>query len=1035
MSFIMFVKDQVPDISIHAKGPVILEHPLNMTVVRNEPVTLTCKASGPNPLSYEWYRNGRKVITASKDLETHRILLPGGSLFFLKAVHNKKEQDGGVYWCVVTNGLGSARSKNATLDIAYIRDEFRALPRDTDASVGEEILLKCSPPKGHPSPVIRWKKDGSFIDLTSSNRIRIDDSGSLVVQNVRKRDNGRYQCSAKNVAGTRDSRPVRLKVHEPPYFISRPLDTTALAGDDVLLNCQANGDPYPDVQWHRQGTDIDINKVKIVNGKGLKLENVHPSDEGVYICEANNIRGSISTTAKLSIMEIPVITVKPPASLKKSNKLDKISLDCFVTGTPHPLVFWTIESANSDGKEVLLFSDSLGGDKRISVLRDGSLIIKDPQVKDTGHYVCSSLNSVGSALSRSYLTVYDPSSSSIEKEKGNSTLNLPREIIKLEEARLVLLEETFSDITAVSESPTSIKLEWKLASTISSINGIRLHYRKNGNKSFVSKVIPLDRDTSYLLQDLEEFTEYEIFIRPYYESVSGRPSRLVQIITLPTVPDQAPKILKIKILNATAIFIAWDYVDREHHNGNIKGYQIHIQGNNSEILNSALPSERLESILNVPKLLTIDKANVSIALINHVGVGPFSDSEEILLPSLSEFDMAVYHHRGSGESYAWLLALIGSFTFMLAFASGLTLYYRRRRVLHKSNVYEYSSGGGVVGSFTPSSSQMGNNGNNMGQQPLWIDRRWNGGDYEKDSNSSEKKLLNQNGTASHLQENEYAYIDRNKLFSTFGNRGCSNYESPSFLQSPYATTDILRAAQQGKAGHHLGPRLFPLSVTPMLHPRNNFLHRSSTATSSCLFNNHKNHYYASKIMSRDARSCDDITERISSGGGSTYARSHHVYPSRLLNESNCNPHNSSLLSQQHYSELSTPPPRVQLYDPYPPRFSRIYPSSIANGVGLESNKPPPLISNNSSSLCQPSLPLGNELHPEEDTEEAITRFDDAVESYMSQAVLESDTDSYLSHGGGESLSEGSQFSDDVVRKDLDKEKLDHDDDNTALQHS
>ncbi|XP_040567961.1 immunoglobulin superfamily DCC subclass member 4-like [Lepeophtheirus salmonis] len=982
MSFIMFVKEYVilnvcfksRDISIHAKGPVILEHPLNMTVVRNEPVTLTCKASGPNPLSYE--------------CASH--ITPWWLTLLLKAVHNKKEQDGGVYWCVVTNGLGSARSKNATLDIAYIRDEFRALPRDTDASVGEEILLKCSPPKGHPSPVIRWKKDGSFIDLTSSNRIRIDDSGSLVVQNVRKRDNGRYQCSAKNIAGTRDSRPVRLKVHEPPYFISRPLDTTALAGDDVLLNCQANGDPYPDVQWHRQGTDIDINKVKIVNGKGLKLENVHPSDEGVYICEANNIRGSISTTAKLSIMEIPVITVKPPASLKKSNKLDKISLDCFVTGTPHPLVFWTIESANSDGKEVLLFSDSLGGDKRISVLRDGSLIIKDPQVKDTGHYVCSSLNSVGSALSRSYLTVYDPSSSSIEKEKGNSTLNLPREIIKLEEARLVLLEETFSDITAVSESPTSIKLEWKLASTISSINGIRLHYRKNGNKSFVSKVIPLDRDTSYLLQDLEEFTEYEIFIRPYYESVSGRPSRLVQIITLPTVPDQAPKILKIKILNATAIFIAWDYVDREHHNGNIKGYQIHIQGNNSEILNSALPSERLESILNVPKLLTIDKANVSIALINHVGVGPFSDSEEILLPSLSEFDMAVYHHRGSGESYAWLLALIGSFTFMLAFASGLTLYYRRRRVLHKSMCMSI-----VV-------------------EAVWWD-----------------PLL-----PHHHKWGIMVITWGNNLFGLIGDgMGCSNYESPSFLQSPYATTDILRAAQQGKAGHHLGPRLFPLSVTPMLHPRNNFLHRSSTATSSCLFNNHKNHYYASKIMSRDARSCDDITERISSGGGSTYARSHHVYPSRLLNESNCNPHNSSLLSQQHYSELSTPPPRVQLYDPYPPRFSRIYPSSIANGVGLESNKPPPLISNNSSSLCQPSLPLGNELHPEEDTEEAITRFDDAVESYMSQAVLESDTDSYLSHGGGESLSEGSQFSDDVVRKDLDKEKLDHDDDNTALQHS
>ena len=44
-------------------------------------------------------------------------------------------------------------------------------------------------------------------------RVKIDDVGSLVIQYVRKEDHGRYQCSAKNLAATRDSRPIRLKVH------------------------------------------------------------------------------------------------------------------------------------------------------------------------------------------------------------------------------------------------------------------------------------------------------------------------------------------------------------------------------------------------------------------------------------------------------------------------------------------------------------------------------------------------------------------------------------------------------------------------------------------------------------------------------------------------------------------------------------------------------------------------------------------------------------------------------------------------------
>ena len=44
------------------------------------------------------------------------------------------------------------------------------MPKDTDVAVGDETSLKCSPPKGHPPPVVRWKKDGEYLDLSSSNR-------------------------------------------------------------------------------------------------------------------------------------------------------------------------------------------------------------------------------------------------------------------------------------------------------------------------------------------------------------------------------------------------------------------------------------------------------------------------------------------------------------------------------------------------------------------------------------------------------------------------------------------------------------------------------------------------------------------------------------------------------------------------------------------------------------------------------------------------------------------------------------------------
>ena len=105
------------------RSPRITEHPTDMTVARNDPVTLKCSADGTPAPTIEWYRDGELIISSNGNghksgSNSHRVMLPGGDLFFFRVVHGRKESDAGVYWCLARNPQGSSRSRNATLTVA-----------------------------------------------------------------------------------------------------------------------------------------------------------------------------------------------------------------------------------------------------------------------------------------------------------------------------------------------------------------------------------------------------------------------------------------------------------------------------------------------------------------------------------------------------------------------------------------------------------------------------------------------------------------------------------------------------------------------------------------------------------------------------------------------------------------------------------------------------------------------------------------------------------------------------------------------------
>ena len=307
-----------------------------------------------------------------------------------------------------------------------------------------------------------------------------------------------------------------------------------MAGEDVLLSCQAGGDPHPDVHWRRQDKEIDLEKVKLVHGKGLRIQTVHPSDEGIYVCEASNLMGAVTAAAKLTVSEPPVLTVKPRAHVQQAVG-KPISLQCMVTGTPKPAVYWTLEEDMSieDTKD----ADKNGflimpGTRRqnMYVASDGALKIEDPTIENSGHYVCSTLNNVGASIARSHLVIYDKKdferNKNITKEHEVEYESISVNDFGLEEARLALLERTIASIEAIPLGPNTIKISWELStgSPTNYVEGFRIHFRKRRLDRYeMFQTIRVSRGVSntQTIDNLEEHVEYEVFVQPYHRNVIG----------------------------------------------------------------------------------------------------------------------------------------------------------------------------------------------------------------------------------------------------------------------------------------------------------------------------------------------------------------------------------------------------------------------------------------------------------------------------------------------------------------------------------
>ncbi|XP_029408110.2 protein turtle isoform X3 [Bactrocera dorsalis] len=301
------------------------------------------------------------------------------------------------------------------------------------AILGEGVIFNCHVefPNDHPVPyVLQWDKKvsetGSDLPIYiwyesypehieegykgRVSRVSQDSpfgSASLNLTNIKESDQGWYEC--KVVFLNRDPKQHKngtwfhLDVHAPPRFSVTPEDIIYVnLGDSIILNCQADGTPTPEILWYKDANPVDPSStVGIFNdGTELRISTIRHEDIGEYTCIARNGEGQVSHTARVIIAGGAVIMVPPTNQTKLEG--EKVIFSCEAKAMPgNVTVRWFREG--SPVREVASL------ETRVTIRKDGSLIINPVSADDSGTYLCEVTNGIGDPQSASaYLNVEYP---------------------------------------------------------------------------------------------------------------------------------------------------------------------------------------------------------------------------------------------------------------------------------------------------------------------------------------------------------------------------------------------------------------------------------------------------------------------------------------------------------------------------------------------------------------------------------------------------------------------------------------------------
>lgn len=173
-----------------------------------------------------------------------------------------------------------------------------------ETRVGQTAKLQCTvlPASAIHTVTMHWSRVGQPVN---SLRHSQHSDGTLVINQVTSEDSGIYTCTVTD-SHKSEERQIQLKVSGDLRITKAPIDVHVAPGGIAQLPCVVSGENAK-VGWSRNGVPVrpDGFHVHVSADGTLILNNVQPTDEGTYSCNAYIGTYSVSAAAEVRLVKSP----------------------------------------------------------------------------------------------------------------------------------------------------------------------------------------------------------------------------------------------------------------------------------------------------------------------------------------------------------------------------------------------------------------------------------------------------------------------------------------------------------------------------------------------------------------------------------------------------------------------------------------------------------------------------------------------------------------------------------------------------------